>query len=451
MVPRRALLRALGITVTAGIAGCNALSGEDPGDTSTQDQDQPSTPTTRPTETLTPDTPVSRTANPPPSPETPPATDTDASPDTPVPTVSEAARTQALTQTADSSVTEFGRAVALSEDVAVVVAEQEGAFVFEGDGWRETAALVPEDLDEFDGFDASAAVNSERVVISGPNANTDAGKGGAYLFEQVDGEWTQRYQFAPEEPEERNQFGRAVAFDGSRVVVGDVNDPGTMVTLTGGAYVFVGTGTTWRQETSLGTDAPDLFGTDAPDLFGTAVAVDGATLLIGAPLAEFDGNETGAVHVYEYADDGWQRQTVLTPADSPDVELFGQSVAINDTTAVVGAPGAEDGAVFVFERGADGWVQQASVPGPGLESGAEFGRAVALSGDSALVGAPMAHEVGRAYTLRAADDWTLTQQLAGKSLPDAAEFGAAVALSGATALVGAPAFRATTGAFLFDV
>jgi hypothetical protein len=62
----------------------------------------------------------------------------------------------------------------------------------------------------------------------------------------------------------------------------------------------------------------------------------------------------------------------------------------------------------------------------------------------------MAHATGRAYTL-AAEDWGLARELAGSGLPEAAEFGSAVSLAGDRALVGAPAFRAATGAFLFDL
>lgn len=442
MVPRRPLLRAFGIAVTAGLAGCNALSGDDPGDASTRNPT--STPTLTPTETLTPETPVSRTTTPPSSPETPSEIGTQAPPDTPAdtPTVGTVARTPALTGTADRSVSEFGVAVGISEEVAVVVAEQDGAFVFDADGWRESAVFVPGEPDEFDGFDASVAVDGDRVVLGGPNMSAGPGEG-VYLYERVDGDWTQRHQFGPEESTDRNQFGRAVGFDGRRVVVGDVNDPGTMVTLDGDAFVFAGTGTEWRQE-------GDLSG-EAPDLFGTAAAVDGATALVGAPLAEVDSDETGAVHVYEYREGGWQRETMLAPAEPEEIELFGQAVAIDDTTAVVGAPSAADGRVFVFERGRDGWTQQARVSVPGLESGAEFGRAVDVAGERALVGAPMADATGRAYTLAAAEGWGLTRELAGSGLPEAAEFGSAVALAGDRALVGAPAFRAVTGAFLFEL
>jgi len=443
MVPRRALLRALGTAVTAGLAGCNALSGDGPADASTEDSTSTPTPTA-PTETLTPETPVSGTATPPSPPETTPETGTQSPTDTPgdTPTVSAVVRTPALTQSAEDSVSEFGVAVGLSEEVAVVVAEQDGAFVFDADGWRESAVLIPGNADEFDGFDASVAVDGERVVLGGPNVDTESGDG-VSLYERVDGDWTQRHQFGPEEPTDRNQFGRAVGFDGSRVVVGDVNEPGTMVTLDGDAFVFAGARTEWGQEATLGREASDLF--------GTAVAIDGATVLVGAPLAEVDGDETGAVHVYEYREGRWQRETMLAPAEPEGVELFGQAVAVDDTTAVVGAPGAADGRVFVFERGPDGWTQQARVRGPGLESGAEFGRAVDVAGERALVGAPMAHATGRAYTLTADEGWALARELVGSGLPEAAEFGSAVALAGGRALVGAPAFRAATGAFLFEL
>lgn len=79
-----------------------------------------------------------------------------------------------------------------------------------------------------------------------------------------------------------------------------------------------------------------------------------------------------------------------------------------------------------------------------------FGQAVALDGETAVVGAPRAYDTGRADAVTASDGWTGPLGLAGANPHEDTEFGTAVASSGTTVLVGAPVLRAGSGAYLFD-
>jgi len=95
--------------------------------------------------------------------------------------------------------------------------------------------------------------------------------------------------------------------------------------------------------------------------FGFDIAIDGNTVLVGAPL--FDGR--GAAHVFIRdcgTCDSWSLQATLQGQDTIPGDLFGYSVALYGDVAVVGAPGAgaeRDGAVYVFERSGVDWSQQA--------------------------------------------------------------------------------------------
>lgn len=437
MVPRRDLLRALVASGAVGISGCNTLTDSNSGQKSPQEQTQTTvlTPTpTMETETGTPTEPPAKTLS---GTETTTATTTRIS----TPTIAEKIGTPVYSP--DSRANEFGQAVTLSAETAIVVAEEHGAYVFEAGrgGWTNTTVLVPTDREDFGGHNVSATLVGNRAMIGGPEA------GAVYLFERADDGWTQRHQFKPEDTE-AGEFGRSVAFDGDRVVVGDANDPTTMVSYIGGAYVFARDDEDWTREAS--------FTTGAQDLFGTSVAVDGETVLVGAPFAEPDENQTGAVYVYEFVDESWERQAVLSPADSTDVVYegrFGQAVALDGGTAVVGAPEIPRGTgrAYVFERTNTGWSQKARMTAPDISEGAEFGRSVALVNGTVVVGAPQAHETGRAYVFTGSDTWTKPLRLAAADPHEDAEFGAAVGLSSTTALVGAPIFRAASGAYLFDL
>ena len=434
MVSRRALLRAFGVSVPAGLAGCNGLTNSDGDEAAT------STRTATPTTTLPPPTDGE------PSPSTPSAGRTETTPaistptETASPEVTEEAGTSVFTPTPNGTVDEFGRAVALSADTAVVLAENDGAYVFEADGgWRPTTVLTPDEEEHFGGYNISAAMVGGEAILGGPGAGSEGGA--VYLFARDDGQWRQRHQFVPNE--DRDEFGRSVAFDGQRVVVGDNNNPTTMRSWSGSAYVFGRDGTDWAQEAALGSDAENLF--------GTAVTVAGDTVLVGAPYAESDGQETGAVFVYERAADGWLHQTTLTPDDAVDDSLFGQSVALDGGTAVVGAPSDGGGSAYVFEQTETEWTRRARLTATDADSGDDFGWSVAYTGGLAVLGAPKSGGTGHAYVFRAADGWTETRRLVPETPTQNVEFGFAVALHDTTTLVGSPAFDGPSPAYLFEL
>ena len=328
----------------------------------------------------------------------------------------------------------------MSAETAVVVAETHGAHVFEAHGgWNRKTVLTPDDAGDFGGHNVSAALVGDEAIVGGPSAGSEGGA--VYLFERVDGQWRQRHQFVPDGG--RGEFGRAVGFDGDRAVVGDVSDPTPERSWIGRAYVFRRHDTNWTQEATLGTDAQNLF--------GTSVAVDGDTVLIGAPYAEPDGERIGAVYGYELTDGEWQRRTTFTADDAVTDSLFGQSVAIDGDTAAVGAPGGGGGSAYVFERTADEWTRQARITAPDGDSEDDFGQSVALTGGIAVVGAPGAARIGHAYVFRAADDWTETRRLVAADPNEDSEFGFAVALFDDTVLVGSPRFREASPAYLFDL
>ncbi|MBI3459502.1 hypothetical protein HY009_01005, partial [Candidatus Acetothermia bacterium] len=95
----------------------------------------------------------------------------------------------------------------------------------------------------------------------------------------------------------------------------------------------------------------------------------------------------------------------LTASDGAPVDSFGTSVAIDGDTIVVGAPfadvvnadavnavgcrntGTDCGAVYVFVRNGSSWTQRAKLTAKDAASGDQFGYSVAISGDTILVGA----------------------------------------------------------------
>ena len=99
--------------------------------------------------------------------------------------------------------------------------------------------------------------------------------------------------------------------------------------------------------------------TDAHDEYGYSVAISDSTAVVGAP---FKNSHAGAVYVFERSGSSWSQQAKLTDPHAAADDFFGDSVAISGSTAVVGAPGqnSSTGAVYVFQRTGTKWTQRPS-------------------------------------------------------------------------------------------
>lgn len=140
---------------------------------------------------------------------------------------------------------------------------------------------------------------------------------------------------------ERETFGRSLATDGTRLVVGaDTCKPGAV-------YVYRRSGLNWIQEARLvnrkWSEAQDWDG------FGQAVDVDGDRV---AASADFN---LGTVYVFDRGADGkWTRTDI--PAPRPLSEQgFGEQVELEGDTLVVSTYRGLESSVYVLELRAGVW------------------------------------------------------------------------------------------------
>jgi hypothetical protein len=124
--------------------------------------------------------------------------------------------------------------------------------------------------------------------------------GAAYLFDPiVEFLSSETWKFVPHDHNSAHEFGAAVALGGTHAVVGA---PGSTALSQGNyfgeVYVFdqnYGGSGNWTQAmTRIPLDGK------AVDLFGYAVAVDGDTILVGAPLHDGPQADSGAAYFYPY-------------------------------------------------------------------------------------------------------------------------------------------------------
>lgn len=131
------------------------------------------------------------------------------------------------------------------------------------------------------------------------------------------------------------------------------------------------------------------------DQFGDTIALDGDTAIVGASNADTDaGEDAGAAYVFTRDSDGsWGETQVLHPADAQPDERFGAAVALAGDQAIVGATDGTDGesgAAYVFTRDTDEtWRESQTLTASDASGNDDFGIAIALSGDgdTALIGA----------------------------------------------------------------
>lgn len=288
------------------------------------------------------------------------------------------------------------------------------AYVFERvDGeWVQQAKLAPDDEEDAgvrDHFGWGVALSGDTAMVGAFAHDTPNGRdaGAVYVFERADGEWVQQAKLTADDGDEDDKFGTVIALEGSTALVGARDDDDPHGEEGGSAYVFERIDGAWQQQAKLASDDGD-----AEDNFGSAIALDGTTAAIGAlrhSSTQFH-ESAGAVYVFERADDGWTQQTKLEPDDIEEHDAFGGDLALAGDTILAASPlrdriseGGDAGAAYVFTRTADGWEQQRQLaPDDGDPTGDQFGFSVALDGSNALIGAnndedPNGPEAGAAY------------------------------------------------------
>ncbi|MDP6762499.1 MAG: hypothetical protein QF903_10090 [Planctomycetota bacterium] len=133
-----------------------------------------------------------------------------------------------------------------------------------------------------------------------------------------------------------------------------------------------------------------LYPSDPPRVqrFGEALANDGDTLVVGAPSADGVTNRTGAVYVLVRNALNWTHQARLVAVDGEYGDGLGRAVAVQGDVLVAGADSDEGnaGAAFVFRRAGTDWTREAKLTDAGGIPGDKLGYSVAIDGSTAVVG-----------------------------------------------------------------
>ncbi len=234
---------------------------------------------------------------------------------------------------------EFGIAVALDKDVALIGRTAFGTDTSEGgavylfrrdtDGWRQDVKLTASDGVIGDGFGFTVHMASDRIIVGARNVNA------VYVFELVGGVWTETAKLIPEGERITEGFPASVAATDEHIVVGAVRcDAQGRLRQPGSTFVFRRSGANWIQEAVLTSDNPD-----DDDCFGVSVAAREATIAVGAHRENPFGFGSGVVYLFrqDMPESDWRLMTRLTGDDEKYGLALGFSVALDGNSLVVGA------------------------------------------------------------------------------------------------------------------
>ena len=195
----------------------------------------------------------------------------------------------------------------------------------------------------------------------------------------------------------QDAFGRSISVSSDTLVVGTIGDD-TEGNNAGAVYVFNRVSGSW-------VFAQKISNSDSADnsQYGNCSAVLGDTMLIGNHI-----NGPGKVYYYKRTAGVWNFVQTLTSSDGQTMWHFGHHLDLdaNGTTVVIGqmadgTMGTNAGAAYIFELVGGTWVETEKLYGNDIGADDRMGRTVSISGDFALVGADRhAGGAGAAYVFK---------------------------------------------------
>jgi hypothetical protein len=370
--------------------------------------------------------------------------------------------------TGDENNSSFGYNVAISGDTLAVGDPYDNQYgleagavtIFQSDvsgEWIEVARLTPQDTEPGIHFGRNIAISGDRLVVGAPNDN-DFGlqSGSAYIFERQQGGpnvWGQVAKLTASDAAQADNFGWAVATDGNWVAIGAYTKP-----IGGRVYIYgrdAGGPGQWGETAQIVPDPPG-YGAG----FGETLDLDGDLLAVGAYAG---GDYAGYVYVFQRMPDNiqWQRLTRFRAADTSAYHFFGYSVALDGWTVLAGAPGADGqtGAAYIFTADPakpDVWIEQARLTLSDGAMGDYFGLELDISGDIAWIGAPLhANDTGAACIYENKQGGTgLWGEVACTTADDSSKgdrFGYWTSIDGNLAAAGAPGKLPNGSAYIFNL
>ncbi len=252
----------------------------------------------------------------------------------------------------------------------------------------QTKLLAP-DGTQGDQFGLSVAISGNLAIIGAPDDSDIRSRAGAvYIYDFADPSNFNATKITAFDGKRDSRFGYSVAIDGQFAVVGARQDRANG-TAAGSAYLL-----DLRDPTNILQTKLLPSGISAGDVFGNSVGISGTTAIVGGFGNDENGDNAGVAYLFDFSDWNSISETKLTPTDPQVQSGFGYSVAIDGTNALVGSF-AEDvggirdsGAAYLYDFSDANNLHETQLVADDATKDDVFGSSVALSGNFAVVGAP---------------------------------------------------------------
>jgi hypothetical protein len=309
----------------------------------------------------------------------------------------------------------FGYSVSISDTYAV------GGAWFEDDDYGvgggkayifnpSTGALLhtldnPNDYDAYsagDNFGFSIDITDTYAIV-GAYSEDDAGgtsSGKAYIYDTAIGSLLHTLDNPNAyDTSQNDNFGFSVGITDSYAIVGAYGEGDAGGASSGKAYIY---------DTLTGSllhtlDNPNAYNTSAYDSFGYSVAISDTYAIVGAYIEDdAGGGGSGKAYIFNPS-----TGALLHTLDNPNAyntsasDLFGRSVSISDSYAIVGAYGEDDaggdssGKAYIFNPSTGALLHTLDNPNAYNTSLNDiFGSSVSISDTYAIVGARLEDDAG---------------------------------------------------------
>ncbi|MBS0191107.1 MAG: hypothetical protein U0573_14860 [Phycisphaerales bacterium] len=334
----------------------------------------------------------------------------------------------------------FGHTVSLSGDTLAVSSPEEEATgavrIYQWDGriWGLQSTILPPKNTLGLAFGQSVLLRGDLLIVGCPvDSSPDFAKGSVYVYGRSGSSWTLQTRILGSSTTAFSGFGESLALSGDMLAVGAPGQDSSR----GAVFVYTKNGTAWAEIMYI--QASDGVGGDN---FGRAVALEGSTLVVGAPTSSTLAADAGGAYIYTLGPAGATERTRLTPSiGSLPADEFGTSVAVSNGQVLVGVPGRNTsaGTVCTYREEEGNWSLFLEINAD-QPTYARYGSSLAASGDTLLIGSPSSSNDGfdRGLAYVSVFDglaWKNQARLSFQPI-DSTKMGVSVALDGNTAVVG---------------
>jgi len=293
--------------------------------------------------------------------------------------------------------------------------------------WKFQSKLVAPDGAAGDNFGVAVSISKDHIIIGSCFSDENgSNSGSAYLYSS-EGTFIEKLM-APDGAV-FDRFGIVVSISNNNIIITSYSNNGIGPN-SGSAYLYSSVGTFIQKIT-----APDGA---TNDHFGAALSISDNYLIIGAPVDDDSGSESGSAYLYSSGGTFIQK---ITAPDGAAGDYFGCAVSNSDTLIIIGScfnndNGSKSGSVYLYSSGGT-FIQKITAP-DGADYD-EFGRTISISDDKIIIGAPYDDdndiESGSAYLYSIGG--TFIQKITAPDGAFAVYFGWALSISDNYLIIGA--------------